>query len=203
MNKTTWIIVVVVVAVLGIFVFFNKSDNKNNMTDDSSAVTNDNGAVTNVTIKTSMGDVGLALFAEKAPITSANFIKLAGEHFYDGIKFHRVIDGFMIQAGDPNTKDDSKMELWGTGGPGYAIADEFGVGLSNVRGTIAMANSGPNTGGSQFFINVADNTFLDGLHPVFGKVTSGMDVVDAISKVQRDAQDRPLTPITITEIIVQ
>jgi len=126
---------------------------------------------------------------DKTPETAGNFKKLVEDGFYDGVRFHRVIDNFMVQGGDPLSKDEKKEEEWGMGGPGYAIKDEFVEDLSNVRGTIAMANSGPNTGGSQFFINTVDNTNLDfdkppftSKHPVFGKVVKGMDVVLSIEK---------------------
>lgn len=161
-----------------------------------------------VTFKTTKGDVSLELFMDKMPVTVGNFVKLAGEGYYNGTKFHRVIDNFMVQGGDPNSKADDTSK-YGTGGPGYAIKDEFVAGLSNVRGTISMANSGPNTGGSQFFINLVDNTFLDfdkskgGKHPVFGKVVSGMDVVDAISKVPRDTRDLPLEPVIVSSVEVK
>ena len=125
------------------------------------------------------------------PITTGNFQELVENGFYNGIIFHRVIDGFMIQGGDP--------EGTGMGGPGYEITDEFTDHNRNDRGTIAMANAGPNTGGSQFFINLVDNNFLDDKHPAFGKVIEGMDVVDAIGKVQKDADDRPLTDVKIIE----
>ena len=128
-------------------------------------------------LNTNHGIIKIKLYLEESPITAGNFKKLVEEGFYDGVKFHRVIQNFMIQGGDPFTKDDSSQSRWGTGGPGYAIEDEFIKGLSNVRGSISMANSGPNSGGSQFFINVADNTFLDwdkepnaSKHPVFGMV---------------------------------
>jgi peptidylprolyl isomerase len=162
---------------------------------------------TTVVMKTNKGDITVELFTEKMPITAGNFLKLAQENYYDGIKFHRVIDNFMIQGGDPNTKDDSKMAVWGTGGPGYAIEDEFVEGLSNVRGTLAMANSGPNSGGSQFFINLVDNINLDfnkqpfeSKHPVFGRVIDGMDVVDAIAKVETGPRDVPLESVIIEDI---
>lgn len=162
---------------------------------------------TTVVMKTNKGDITVELFTEKMPITAGNFLKLAQEDYYDGIKFHRVIDNFMIQGGDPNTKDDSKMAVWGTGGPGYAIEDEFVEGLSNVRGTLAMANSGPNSGGSQFFINLVDNINLDfnkqpfeSKHPVFGRVIDGMDVVDAIAKVETGPRDVPLESVIIEDI---
>ena len=154
----------------------------------ASAAGEDNA--TKVLLKTSMGDITIQLY-DDMPITTGNFQKLVETGFYDGVIFHRVIDGFMIQGGDP--------EGTGMGGPGYEIADEFTDHNRNDRGTIAMANSGPNTGGSQFFINLVDNSFLDDKHPAFGKVIAGMDVVDAIAKVQKDANDRPLTDVKIIE----
>jgi peptidylprolyl isomerase len=160
--------------------------------------------------ETSLGTFELELFTEQMPITTSNFIKLIEDGFYDNQKFHRIIPGFMIQGGDPQTKDDSLSHAWGTGGPGYAIEDEFVDGLSNTRGTISMANSGPNSGGSQFFINLVDNTFLDwdkqpaqSKHPVFGKISSGMDVVDKIGTVQRDSQDKPLEPVIIKKVTIK
>ena len=154
----------------------------------ASAAGEDNA--TKVLLKTSMGDITIQLY-DDMPITTGNFQKLVETGFYDGVIFHRVIDGFMIQGGDP--------EGTGMGGPGYEIADEFTDHNRNDRGTIAMANSGPNTGGSQFFINLVDNSFLDDKHPAFGRVIAGMDVVDAIGKVQKDASDRPLTEVKIIE----
>lgn len=153
------------------------------------------------TFETSLGTFTLELFEDKTPVTTKNFIDLAQKGFYDGTRFHRVISKFMIQGGDPLTKITTKKKMWGTGGPGYDIKDEF-TGLSDVRGTIAMANHGPNTGGSQFFINTADNTFLDSKHPVFGKVISGMDVVDAIEKVQTDAGDRPVQDVVVRKVTI-
>ena len=163
-----------------------------------------------VVIKTNMGDITLDLYEEQMPITTGNFLKLAKEGFYNNTKFHRVIDGFMIQGGDPLTKDDTKIDFWGTGGPDYMIDDEFVDGLSNVRGTISMANTGqPNSGGSQFFINLVDNIMLDfdkeplsSKHPVFGKVVDGMDVVDAIAKLETHPNDRPVQDVIIEEIVV-
>ncbi|MDD4163113.1 MAG: peptidylprolyl isomerase [Methanothrix sp.] len=145
---------------------------------------------TKVLLKTNMGDITLQLY-DDMPITTENFEKLAKKGFYNGVIFHRVIDGFMIQGGDP--------EGTGMGGPGYTIADELPDHNRNDRGTIAMANAGPNTGGSQFFINLVDNNFLDSLHPAFGKVIEGMDVVDAIGKTETDANDRPTTEVKIIE----
>ncbi len=153
--------------------------------------------------ETNQGIFTIELFDDTMPITTKNFIDLAEKGFYDNTKFHRVIEGFMVQGGDPLTKDNSQKKLWGTGGPGYEIKDEFEKELSNVRGTIAMANHGPNTGGSQFFINVAGNTFLDGKHPVFGKVVEGMEVVDEIVAVEADRQDRPVRDVVVKKVSVQ
>ncbi len=159
--------------------------------------------MTSATLKTSKGNITIEFFRMQAPNTVANFTKLAQAGFYDGTKFHRVIKGFMIQGGDPLTKDDAKMNLWGTGGPGYSFADEIGVNNKNDVGTVAMANSGPDTNGSQFFINVAANNFLDGKHTVFGKVVLGMDVVRKIENTPTGASDRPLSPVVIESIILK
>ena len=142
-----------------------------------------------VLLETTMGDVRIELFDGTMPITAGNFRKLIEEGFYDATIFHRVIAGFMIQGGDPKGT--------GHGGPGYTIPDELPPGNRNARGTISMANAGPNTGGSQFFINVADNHRLDRKHPVFGRVVGGMEVVDAISRTSTDREDRPLTKVMI------
>jgi peptidylprolyl isomerase len=141
-----------------------------------------------VLLKTSMGDVTLQLY-EDMPITAGNFQKLVEKGFYDGTVFHRIIAGFMIQGGDPTGT--------GCGGPGYSIKDEFTRKNKNDRGTISMANAGPNTGGSQFFINLVNNNFLDSKHPVFGKVVEGMDVVDAMGKVKTGANDKPAKEVKI------
>jgi peptidylprolyl isomerase len=153
-------------------------------------------------IKTTRGDITIELADTLAPKTVANFAKLAGEGFYDGTKFHRVIAGFCIQGGDPLTKDDAQQSRWGTGGPGYRFADEIHTENHNARGTIAMANAGPDTNGSQFFINTADNTFLDPKHTVFGRVIAGMDVVETIEQVTTSTQDRPLEPVTVVSISI-
>jgi peptidylprolyl isomerase len=143
---------------------------------------------TTVRLDTTLGEIVLRLRPDM-PITAGNFEKLVRKGFYNGTIFHRVIDKFMIQGGDPTGT--------GRGGPGYTIKDEFTAKNRNLRGTIAMANAGPNTGGSQFFINLVDNHFLDRKHPVFGEVIQGMEVVDAIAKVPKDSNDRPKTPVTI------
>ena len=145
---------------------------------------------TKVLVETNYGNITIELYSDM-PITAGNFEKLVEEGFYDGVIFHRVIDGFMIQGGDPTGT--------GMGGPGYKIKDEFEHkgGNKNNRGTISMANAGPNTGGSQFFINLIDNNFLDGKHPAFGVVVEGMEAVDVIGKVQTDSSDRPLKEVKI------
>jgi cyclophilin family peptidyl-prolyl cis-trans isomerase len=148
--------------------------------------------MTHATLHTSQGPVEVELFPEEAPKTVENFTKLAGEGFYDGLTFHRVIPDFMIQAGCPRGD--------GTGGPGYQFEDEFNE-HKVVRGALAMANAGPNTNGSQFFIVTADECpWLDGKHTVFGQVVTGQDVVDGISGVERDARDRPREPVTIDRV---
>ena len=153
--------------------------------------------------ETTMGTFKIELFENQMPITTKNFIDLAEKGFYDNTKFHRVIENFMIQGGDPLSKDGSMKSRWGTGGPGYKIKDEFVKGLSNTRGTIAMANSGPNTGGSQFFVNVVNNNFLDSKHPVFGKVIEGMDIVDEIVAVDTDGQDKPVEEVVVEKITIE
>ena len=162
-------------------------------------------------LTTNKGVIEIELYDDAMPITAGNFAKLAKEGFYNGTKFHRVIDGFMIQGGDPNTKTDETLK-YGTGGPGYSILDEFvkGEKLSNVRGSIAMANSGPNTGGSQFFIDLVDNTNLDfdkppltSQHPVFGRVIKGMDIVDAIGKVKTNMNDLPEEAIVVQTVEIK
>ena len=156
-----------------------------------------------VVLETNKGDIVIDLYEEKTPQTAENFKNLVEEGFYDNITFHRVIPNFMIQGGDPTGT--------GRGGPGYTIEDEFHPNASNVRGTISMANSGPDTGGSQFFINVGDNTFLDydnmqapnSKHAVFGEVVEGMDVVDAISEVETGANDKPREDVVIERAYVR
>ena len=152
---------------------------------------------------TNKGNITLELFDDKAPKTVENFKKLASEGFYNGTRFHRVIQGFMIQGGDPLSKDLSKQGAWGTGGPGYSFADEIGADNKNAIGSIAMANSGPNTNGSQFFINTANNSFLNTKHTVFGQVTAGMDVVTAIEQTKTGQNDRPLEDVIIEKIEVK
>lgn len=135
------------------------------------------------------------MFEDKAPLTTKNFIELVEKGFYDGIIFHRVIDGFMIQGGDPTGS--------GIGGPGYKIKDEFGEGLKHDdEGILSMANAGPNTGGSQFFITLAPTPWLNGHHAIFGKVVEGMDVVRLIGVVPTDFRDRPREAVTMEKVEV-
>ncbi len=147
------------------------------------------------TLKTTLGDIRIELFADRAPKTVANFVQLTKKGFYNGVTFHRVIPGFMIQGGDPSGN--------GTGGPGYTIPDEFHPTLRHdAPGILSMANAGPNTGGSQFFITLAATSWLDGKHAVFGRVRGGQDVVEKIAGVPRDARDQPRTPVRIVEATV-
>ena len=145
--------------------------------------------------KTNNGDFTVELFAEKAPITVENFVTLAKDGFYDGTIFHRIIADFMIQGGDPTGT--------GMGGPGYKIKDEFGEGLKHDdEGILSMANAGPNTGGSQFFITLAPTPWLNGHHAIFGKVVEGMDVVRLIGVVPTDFRDRPREAVTMEKVEV-
>jgi peptidyl-prolyl cis-trans isomerase B (cyclophilin B) len=148
--------------------------------------------MTTATLHTNHGSIALELLAEDAPKTVENFTRLARDGFYDGIIFHRVIPDFMVQGGDPTGT--------GTGGPGYQFEDEINPNRV-VRGALAMANAGPNTNGSQFFIVTAESCpWLDGKHTVFGRVTSGMEVVDRISSLPRDTRDRPTDDVTIEKV---
>lgn len=176
MQKKSTIFIIAIIIVVGV-ILVTQMDNSN----------------TRVKLETNHGDIVIELYLEQMPITAGNFKKLVEEGFYDGVIFHRIIDGFMLQGGDPTGT--------GTGGPGYSIKDEFtGTEIDqNNRGTLSMANSGPNTGGSQFFINLVNNNFLDGKHPVFGRVVEGMETVDKIAKVQTAPGDRPLEDVVIVK----
>jgi cyclophilin family peptidyl-prolyl cis-trans isomerase len=143
-------------------------------------------------IETLGGKIVADLFDQVAPKTVANFVKLANSVFYDQLLFHRIVPGFVIQGGDPLTKDISLRELWGTGGPGWKIDAEFSK-LTHSRGTLSMARShDPNSAGSQFFIVLKDSSFLDGQYTIFGKVIEGMDVVDNISTLKTDSKEAPM-----------
>ena len=161
------------------------------------------------TLETSLGNIEVELFVDQMPITAGNFVRLAKEGFYDGLHFHRVIDDFMIQFGCPHSVDPASPRA-GTGSSPYgAIADEHTARLPNERGTLSMANSGPQSGSSQFFINTVRNAHLDwfsgGLskHPVFGKVVAGMDVVDKIGKAPTAEENRPSPPIKMLKVTVR
>ena len=146
-------------------------------------------------LETSVGTIEIELFASETPVTVENFTKLTTNKFYDGLTFHRVIDGFMIQGGCPRGD--------GTGNPGYSIKDEFVPRLKHTTpGMLSMANAGPNTGGSQFFITLAPTPWLDGKHTLFGQVVNGIDVVKAIGKVRTDNQNKPLVPVKIKSITI-
>ena len=145
--------------------------------------------------ETSKGTFKIELFQNKAPLTVGNFITLSKKGFYDGLIFHRVIDGFMIQGGDPKGN--------GTGGPGYVIKDEFVPGLKHdKKGILSMANAGPNTGGSQFFITLVPTPWLDNKHSIFGQVIEGIEVVEAIGKVKIDNRDKPLEDVVVKKITI-
>jgi cyclophilin family peptidyl-prolyl cis-trans isomerase len=154
------------------------------------------------TFTTNKGNFEIELFNNLAPKTVENFVTLAESDFYNGIKFHRVIADFMVQGGDPLTKDDEMSDRWGTGGPGYTFEDEIHVENNNAIGTISMANAGPNTNGSQFFINTANNDFLDTKHTVFGKIVSGMETISDIEAVEKFPNDRPVEAVVIESVTI-
>jgi peptidyl-prolyl cis-trans isomerase A (cyclophilin A) len=184
MNKKIFLsvlVIVIIVAVSGFILWNMLGDNMGN----SKAI-----------FKTSMGMFKVELFEDKVPNTTANFIKLARDGFYNGQIFHRIIPEFMIQGGDP--KGD------GTGGPGYKIDDEFHEDLKHdSAGILSMANAGPDTGGSQFFITLVPTPWLDGKHAIFGKVTEGMDIVEAIGNVETGVTDRPVENVVIETITIE
>jgi len=217
MNKNLMIVLSAVVLV-GALMFFYKSDtnnlNENIMQDDNNTeeniiqeeavlsenVINSDAGVINVKFNTNLGEITLEMYSEKAPKTVSNFVNLAEQGFYNGTKFHRVISGFMIQGGDPLSKEESKRSSWGTGGPGYSFEDEQND-LALVSGAIAMANSGPDTNGSQFFIITAEATpWLQGMHTGFGKVISGFDIVEKIENTEVSPTDQPLEDIEIMSV---
>ncbi|MFT5359636.1 MAG: peptidyl-prolyl cis-trans isomerase B (cyclophilin B) [Candidatus Paceibacteria bacterium] len=188
--KRTIILIIGIAAIVVATVFIDKSPNME--------TTN-----TVVVMETNKGSITIELFDDKAPKTVENFIKLAGEGFYDGTRFHRVIETFMIQGGDPQSRDLDSSHLWGTGGPGYKFEDEIHEENNNLLGTISMANSGPNTNGSQFFINTQDNSGLDPKHTVFGKVVEGMESVFAIAGTPVDGADRPIDEVVISSVKIK
>lgn len=215
MNKNIIIGVVIVVSFLIIWFAINSGDSPadKSIPEAKKDITNlENKEITkqmtSATLNTNKGNITIEFFDKQAPNTVANFLKLAKEGFYSDIKFHRVIKGFMIQGGDPLTKDDSKMAQWGAGGPGYKFADEIDaksdlyVKTGYAKGVVAMANSGQNTNGSQFFIMHETYPLLPS-YTIFGKVVSGQDVVDAIANVktlQPGLLDRPVSAVVINSI---
>lgn len=210
-NKTLLIIVIALAIILiGLIAAFAliptpaAKESANNSNAANNRNSNMQNAQTNQTVvlKTNFGDIVLELFTADAPKTVENFIKLSKSGFYNGTKFHRVIKGFMIQGGDPNSKDDDWSDD-GMGGPGYKFEDEIN---SNklVRGTLAMANAGANTNGSQFFIVTTEATpWLDGKHTAFGKISSGMDIVDKIESVKVNENDHPTDDVIVNNIETQ
>lgn len=214
MSKTTFAIIGIIVVIAALGIIFGHKGSKVPAASTSvtsatssaplSATTSATKMYTQATLTTNYGDIVIAFDPNLAPKTVENFIALASKGFYNSTKFHRVIKGFMIQGGDPLSKDDSQASAWGTGGPGYKFDDEITPDSKNVIGAVAMANSGPNTNGSQFFINVANNSFLDGKYSVFAHVTSGYDIVEKISTVATDpGNDRPLSPVVLQSVVLK
>ena len=207
MNKGAIFVMIGVLALAAVFGFISKGKTTGQTTEilkneinNTPLSTGTTGQTTmnneiKVKLETNKGDIVIKLYSDM-PITIGNFEKLVKQGFYNGVIFHRVIDGFMIQGGDPQGT--------GMGGPGYTIKDEFthAGGNKNNKYTISMANAGPNTGGSQFFINLVNNNFLDTKHPAFGEVIEGINVVDAIAKVETDGGDRPLKDVVIVKASV-
>jgi cyclophilin family peptidyl-prolyl cis-trans isomerase len=178
----------------------------------ANAITNSNSTstimtlpekITSATITTNKGDIEIT-FATNTPETVRNFAKLAASGFYDGTKFHRVIRDFMIQGGDPLSKDDDNKVNWGRGGPGYTFKDEISANDVFSQGVVAMANGGPNTNGSQFFIvtAIAGTPWLAGKHTIFGHVTNGLDIALRIGDMQTDGSDRPLQDVIVEKVVI-
>ena len=199
-NRTLAIVGIVIFIGIGFFLFnpFNSnsdsSDSMNAVNSNSDSKSADSAQI--AVIETNFGNIVIQLFPDLAPGHVDNFVKLAKDGFYDGTTFHRVIPGFMIQGGDPNSKDDDSSND-GLGGPGYTINAEFSD-RPHKRGILSMARAqNPNSAGSQFFIVVADSNFLDGQYTVFGEVIEGMEVADRIENTERDGMDNPLEKITM------
>lgn len=226
-TKVTYTVIAVLIVLLGGLAYFlqpmgveelkKTSENFSKTASNSTLTTNNQAQTETITsqapsdsmddkkyssavITTSKGVIEIT-FGNKTPVTVANFVKLASSHFYDGVKFHRVIKDFMIQTGDPLSKDSSKKASWGTGGPGYKFNDELKGDEKYPLGTVAMANAGPNTNGSQFFIVTANPSVqLPPSYTVFGKVTKGIETALAIQNVKTDTSDRPTEDISIQKI---
>jgi len=187
------------IVVLGLITFFTTRTDKEPENINQNNLNQNMENYTTAKITTNLGDIEIEFFGEQSPKTVENFIKLASSDFYNNIKFHRVIKGFMIQTGDPLTKEENEM-LYGTGGPGYQFEDEISD-IPLVEGTVAMANAGPNTNGSQFFIITAPETpWLQGLHTAFAKVTKGLDIAHKIENVKTNERDLPIEPVVIEKI---
>jgi len=204
------IISIVISAGLGYLFFYSNSGLSNDglKNDENTVASTTSRAIqqenkNTMILHTNFGDITVELSRDKTPNTAENFEELAKAGFYNGTRFHRVIKNFMIQGGDPQSKDVALKAMWGTGGPGYQFADEIAPDNNNLRGTISMANAGPNTNGSQFFINTVDNIGLNPKHTVFGKVTAGMDVVDKIESVQTGERDVPVTDVIIESVEIK
>ncbi len=218
-------VIAVVLASGSIFYFINKTNMENDALNQASATfislqnqttktdkkpnapTSGDSRATGAILVTNYGEIEI-VFRNKAPLAVSNFTKLAQSGFYDGTRFHRVIPDFMIQGGDPLSKDISQKNIWGTGGPGYQFADEFYSDDTMNQGVMALANSGPNTNGSQFFIVTAKGgaPWLSGRHTIFGTVTRGLDVVLKIEKVKTEGKgvyDRPLQDVLIEKVILK
>lgn len=207
-HNATIIWAVIGIIVLGLFIGMyrpNKQTTTPSVTTDTMTTPTSSSDIkkpTGIILHTTSGDIEIAFFTDKAPKTVENFVTLSKNNFYNDTKFHRVIKGFMIQGGDPLSKGDDKT-LYGRGGPGYAFADEFND-EKLVRGVLAMANSGPNTNGSQFFIVTAASTpWLDGKHTAFGKVVKGMDIADRIENVRTGQNDIPETAIVVKSVEIR
>jgi len=199
MNKL-YISLLIIIIILGGYFIFVQYVKEKSLDDDN--ITSPDKVMTAI-IKTNFGEVKLELFDSDAPKTVDNFVKLVEQGFYNETKFHRVIKGFMVQGGDPLSKDNSLKNSWGTGGPGYVFEDEIHSNNRNFRGTISMANAGPDTNGSQFFFNTNDNNFLDAKHTVFGKVIEGLDVVSQIENVSIEGPDRPVEDVIVESIKIE
>lgn len=225
-TKTTFAVILVLIVILGGLAFFLRGDMTSSLvTGDTYATTTSNPAtninqtqtngtttnsmststtpetITRATITTNKGVIEIT-FATNTPVTVENFAKLATSGFYDGTRFHRVIKDFMIQGGDPLSKDLTMKDRWGTGGPGYTFKDEVSPTDNFSKGVIAMANSGPSTNGSQFFIVTADagTPWLAGKHTIFGRVSKGMDIVTLIGNVSTDGRDQPLQEVIVQKV---
>jgi len=215
MNKKISILISFGVVIAFLLLLFNYQDNNSELVIDNSQKTEENNQnnmqqenkendqVVKVNIQTSEGNISLEMYPKEAPKTVENFVKLSEQGFYNDTKFHRVIKEFMIQGGDPLSKDESSRQFWGTGGPGYQFEDEQNN-VSLEKGVIAMANSGPNTNGSQFFIITAESTpWLQGKHTGFGKVVAGMEVVEKIENTEVGATDQPTSDITLISVEIE